>query len=249
MNNISSYPILSQFFRKRVLHYQLVLILCHGCRIISSLNFSSTQPPLVGCRPPPQRSLVAYSPPPPPTSPLLEAVIAYRAGMEGESSATSGNRLNNRLTAAPPAAGVNTPNTCSITACLLELYQECVENGVWVRVLYKARNGTEKLTFLRKTSPPSSRPPGRRPASERRRARDKRRREAWAERRRTRSQTRPPANPLPSGCGGGEATAVAAPTTAVVGAAAAPAQAVDASSSPAASSTPTPTLPDPRVNV
>jgi hypothetical protein len=66
---------------------------------------------------------------------------------------------------------------------------------------------------------------------------------SWAERRRTRSQARPPAHPLPSGCCGEEATAVAAPTTAVVGADAAPAQAVDAS--PAASSTPTPTPLDP----
>jgi hypothetical protein len=63
--------------------------------------------------------------------------------MEGESSATSGNRLNYRLTAVPPAAGTNPPNTCPITTRLLELYQECVENGVWARVLYEARDGTE----------------------------------------------------------------------------------------------------------
>ncbi len=77
--------------------------------------------------------------------------------MEGESRATSGNRLNYRLTAMPTAAGANPPNTCPITARLLELYQECVENGVWAGVLYEARDGIEKLTFLRKKAPPSSR--------------------------------------------------------------------------------------------
>jgi hypothetical protein len=139
--------------------------------------------------------------------------------MEGESSATSGNRFNYRLTATPSAAGANLPNTCPITARLLQLYQECVENGVWARVLYKPRDGIEKLTFLCKKAPPSPRQHGRRPASERRRVRDKRRREAWAETRRTPSQ----ACPLLSGSAGEEATAVAAPTTTVVGTAVAPA--------------------------
>jgi hypothetical protein len=138
--------------------------------------------------------------------------------MEGESSATSGYRLNYRLTATPPTAGVNPPSTCPITARLFGLYQECVDNGVWARVLYEARDRIEKLTFL-KTAPPSHQP-GQRPASDRRRARDKRRREAWAQKRRIRSQ----ACPLLCGVEGEEATAVAAPTTA-----AAPAQAVNAS--------------------
>ncbi len=61
--------------------------------------------------------------------------------MEGESSATTGNRLNYRLTATPSAAGANPPNTCPITARLLEIYQECIENGVWAHVLYEARDG------------------------------------------------------------------------------------------------------------
>ncbi len=44
INNISSYPILSQAFRKRVLRYQLVLIFCQGWRIISSPNLSLSGP-------------------------------------------------------------------------------------------------------------------------------------------------------------------------------------------------------------
>ncbi len=50
--------------------------------------------------------------------------------MEGESSATSGIRLNYRLTATPSAAGANLRNTCLVITHLLEPYQECVENGV-----------------------------------------------------------------------------------------------------------------------
>jgi hypothetical protein len=64
------------------------------------------------------------------------------------------------MTATPSAAGAKPPNTCSITARLLGLYQECVENGVWAHVLYEAQDGIEKLTFLHKTAPPSSRQPG-----------------------------------------------------------------------------------------
>ncbi len=120
---------------------------------------------------------------------------------------------------------------CQLPALSLpaELYQKCVENSDWAHVLYEARDRIEKLTFLRKALPPSSRHPGQRPASERRRARDKRLREAWAERKRIRSQ----ACPLPSCSVVEEATAVVALTTTVVAAAAAFAQAVIASPLPA----------------
>jgi hypothetical protein len=125
--------------------------------------------------------------------------------MEGESSAISGSRPNYRLTATPATASAIPPVTCPITTRLLELYQECVDNGVWARVLYQARGGIEKLTFLRKKTPPSSRQPGRRPASERRRERNKKRREAWAERRQNRSRARS----LATVNVGGEATVAA----------------------------------------
>jgi hypothetical protein len=65
------------------------------------------------------------------------------------------------------------------------------------------------------------------------RARDKKCREAWAERRRNHFRARP----LATVNEGGEATAVAAPSFALVQAAAAPARAVRAS--PPASTTPT----------
>ncbi len=61
--------------------------------------------------------------------------------------------------------------------------------------------------------------------SQQKEMRDKRRREAWAERRHIRSQ----AHPLPTDSVGEEATAVVAPTTMVVSAVATPAQAVNAS--------------------
>jgi hypothetical protein len=80
--------------------------------------------------------------------------------MEGESSTISGSQLNYRLTTMPAAAGVIPPSTCPVTTRLLPLYQECVDNGVWARVLYEARDGREKLTFLRKKTPPPSRQPG-----------------------------------------------------------------------------------------
>jgi hypothetical protein len=67
--------------------------------------------------------------------------------MEGESSAYSGSRLNYRLSATPAAAGAIPPSTCPVTTRLLALYQECVDNGVWARVLYEACDGIEKLTF------------------------------------------------------------------------------------------------------
>jgi hypothetical protein len=106
---------------------------------------------------PTQRSLLAYSPPShPPSLPSFEAVVT----MEGESSAISGSWPNYRLTATPATAGAIPPVTCPVTTRLLELYQECVDNGVWARVLYDSRGGIEKLTFLRKKTPPSSRQPG-----------------------------------------------------------------------------------------
>jgi hypothetical protein len=31
---------------------------------------------------------------------------------------------------------------------LLELFQECMDNGGWVHVLYKVRGGIDKLSFI-----------------------------------------------------------------------------------------------------
>jgi hypothetical protein len=95
----------------------------------------------------------------PPPLPSFEVVIANRDGMEWESSIASGSRLNYKLTTMPSTVGTIPLTTCLVTTCLLELYEECVDKGVWVRVLYEARDGIEKLTFLCKTMPPCQ--PGR----------------------------------------------------------------------------------------
>ncbi len=104
-----------------------------------------------------------------------------------------------------------------------------MENSVWVHVLFEARDGIEKLTFLCTVTPPTLIHPGRRPASERRHVCDKRLREAWAERKIFRSQ----AYPLPRCSVVEEVTAVLALSPTVVSATAAPAQAMIASPLPA----------------
>jgi hypothetical protein len=71
------------------------------------------------------------------------------------------------------------------------LHHECLDSGSWERVLYDAHDGMEKLTIFCKippaasiaapTQPPLAQPGC--PASSRRRACDRRRKEAWAEKR------------------------------------------------------------------
>jgi hypothetical protein len=119
--------------------------------------------------------------------------------MGGDGSATDGCRQQQRaryLTATPSAAGRLPPPFSSVFSRLLDFYHECVDNGGWARVLYDARDGLEKLTIIRRiqptpapstAAPPATRKPGCQ-ASARRRERNKRRREAWAERRTHRSQ-------------------------------------------------------------
>ncbi len=53
---------------------------------------------------------------------------------------------------------MNLPTTYPVTARLLELYHECVENSVWATVLYEALDGIEKLAFLCKMMPPVRQP-------------------------------------------------------------------------------------------
>jgi hypothetical protein len=120
--------------------------------------------------------------------------------MGGNGSATGGCRqqFNARyLTVTPSAAGRLPPPLRSVSSRLLDFYDECVDNGGWATVLYDTRDGLEKLTIIRRiqptpaptiAAPPATRKPGRQ-ASARRRERDRRRREAWAERRTHRSQS------------------------------------------------------------
>jgi hypothetical protein len=70
--------------------------------------------------------------------------------MEGESSAISGSQLNYRLITTPAAAGAIPPSTCPVTTHLLVLYQECLDNGVWARVLYEARDGVEISPYAKR---------------------------------------------------------------------------------------------------
>ncbi len=117
--------------------------------------------------------------------------------MGGDGSATGGCRQQQQqtyLTATPPAAGRLPPPPRPVTSRLLKLYHECVDNGGWARVLYDSRDSLEKLTIIRSippaptiVAPSEKRKPGRQ-ASDRRQARDRRRREAWADRRLHRSQ-------------------------------------------------------------
>jgi hypothetical protein len=118
--------------------------------------------------------------------------------MGGDGSASGGCWLRDTtcLTATASAAGRLPPTFSSVSSRLLDLYRECVDNSGWARVRYNARGGMEKLIFIRKVqptpAPAASAPPRKpgRPASDRRRARDKRRRKACAERRSNRSQSR-----------------------------------------------------------
>jgi hypothetical protein len=120
--------------------------------------------------------------------------------MGGDGSATGGCRQQQNacyLTATPSAAGRLPPPLDSVTSRHLDFYHKCVDNGCWARVLYDVRDGLEKLTIVRRilpmpapsTAPPAKRKPGCQ-ASDRRRARDRRRREVWAESRLYRSQSR-----------------------------------------------------------
>jgi hypothetical protein len=68
--------------------------------------------------------------------------------MEGESSATCGSHLIYNQTSHAPSAGESPPSTCSFTTCLLELYQECMDNGGWASVLYEVCGRIEKLSLI-----------------------------------------------------------------------------------------------------
>jgi hypothetical protein len=145
----------------------------------------------------PTPASLATSPPLPPALPYLRVKYELECAMGGDGSAPGGSRHRNItcLTATPSAAGRLPPPIRSVSSRLLDLYHECMDSGGWARVLYDARGGMEKFLFIRKIEPtpaPTVPAPLHKhgcPASDRRRARDKQRREAWAARRRNCSQS------------------------------------------------------------
>jgi hypothetical protein len=101
----------------------------------------------------------------PPPLPSFETVVASWVGMERQSSATSGNQLNYRLTATPSAeAGFRQLPALSPPAS--RSYTRSVTKGGAGRMCCNRASGRlEKLKFPCKTmapaaSPPSSRQPG-----------------------------------------------------------------------------------------
>jgi hypothetical protein len=115
--------------------------------------------------------------------------------MGGDGSIPGGSRLRDTscLTATPSAASRPPPPLYSVTSRLLDLYCECVDNCGWARVLYDARGGMEKSTFIRKTElTPAPTVTALLTSMDsnyaRRRAHDKQRTKTWAERRQNCSQ-------------------------------------------------------------
>ncbi len=62
-----------------------------------------------------------------------------RGRIEGGEQRYQWELLNYRLTATPAEAGAILPTFCTVTARLLELSHECMDNGVWAHVLFEAR--------------------------------------------------------------------------------------------------------------
>jgi hypothetical protein len=169
-------------------------------------------------------SLVAGSHPSPP--PLPPPVGAVRAGVKmlgvGSANGWSWVHYTTCLTATPSAASMTLPPPCSVTSHLLELYRECVDNSGCVRLMCKARSGLKKLTFFLKlpsATPvvPPPHPHWKFSASARRREHDRRRREAWLERRKNQPLppvASPPATAVECPAGAGPAPAALVSLTA-----------------------------------
>ncbi len=174
----------------------------------------SSPPAFAGCQQPPLQS-----PSPPSCRGCRAGVI-----MLGVGSANGRSWVNYTtcLTATPSAAGRTLPPPCSVTSHLLELYRECVDNSGCVRLMCEARGGLKKLTFFLKlpsATPvvPPPHPHWKCSASARRREHDRRRREAWLERRKNQPLppvTSPPATVVECQAGAGPAPAALVSLTA-----------------------------------
>ena len=67
----------------------------------------------------------------------------------------------------------------SAAALLQEIYQECVGKGCWARLVRETRRGVETVTLSCREFHSPAKQRKRKPANEKRKARDRRRREAW----------------------------------------------------------------------
>jgi len=89
------------------------------------------------------------------------------------------------------------------SACILQLYRDCVARGIWAKLIFETRGGEEQFSFHCSPQPagaataaatraaagaPCRQGKKKRPPNQRRRERAKRRREAWMERRNIKSQ-------------------------------------------------------------
>jgi hypothetical protein len=126
--------------------------------------------------PPPPQTSDPYHPPS--SSLFLEGAVRARVkmGIDGSTSGGCQQQQSANLTTMPSAAGRSPPPLHPVTSHILELYNECTDNGGWARWLYVVHCGMEKLIIIRKippaptvAAPPLPRKPGR-PASKRRRA-------------------------------------------------------------------------------
>jgi hypothetical protein len=115
----------------------------------------------------------------------------------GVSSASGWNQPIYEMTATLSTASTPLPSHPLAVHRLLEIYQECLENGDSVKVSLDMHGGVERLPLSLKLPPPCQTPVSQpltcqrgKPVNERR-SRDKRRREAWIERRQIRSLSDP----------------------------------------------------------
>jgi hypothetical protein len=95
-------------------------------------------------------TLASDLPPSPISHPLDGAIRAWGENGGGWWHLYWQQHIASYVTTMPSAAGRSLPPLRSVTSRLLELYQECVDNGGWIREQYDVRSGMDKLTFFRK---------------------------------------------------------------------------------------------------
>jgi hypothetical protein len=115
-------------------------------------------------------------------------------GETGWDSNTIVSQPNHGMTATPSTLSRPLlPQSGSVANSFLDIYQECIENGDWVRVVFGVLCRIERLPLTCKTIPATSVPALLcRQGWQQRHARDRSQRQAWIERRRSCSMPGPP---------------------------------------------------------